>query len=128
MRNREPSHVLRFGFGKGIFGNSRRKPKGLHCRSFIKKLNLQNEQVYLVDLPIIRFEDLQERTRREVEEMCFICSANYVSDDVVSQLSRCGHVFHSECVGKLIQRKQHDCPFCRSSFFSGSLAIPCKPL
>ncbi|PWA87391.1 RING-H2 finger protein ATL18 [Artemisia annua] len=93
-----------------------------------RKLDHQSEQVYLVDLPIIRFEDLQERRHREVEEMCFICSANYVSDDVVFQLSRCGHVFHSECVGKLIQRKQHDCPFCRSSFFSGSLAIPCKPL
>nr|GEW58342.1 hypothetical protein [Tanacetum cinerariifolium] len=52
------------------------------------KLDLQNEEVSLVDLPIIRFEDLQERRHREVEEMCFICSANYVSDDVVSQLSR----------------------------------------
>ncbi|KAK1421200.1 hypothetical protein QVD17_23367 [Tagetes erecta] len=85
------------------------------------KLNLHHHQseLYAPDLPIIRFEDLQERRRREVEEMCFICSANYERDDVVCQLSRCGHVYHSECVGKLIHRKQTDCPFCRSSFFSG---------
>ncbi|PWA87392.1 hypothetical protein CTI12_AA131320 [Artemisia annua] len=90
------------------------------------KLDIPNDEVFLVDLPIIRFEDLQERRHREVEEMCFICSVNYERDDVVSQLSRCGHVFHTECVGKLIHRKQHDCPFCRSSFFSGHPSLPCK--
>ncbi|KAI3799632.1 hypothetical protein L1987_34931 [Smallanthus sonchifolius] len=82
--------------------------------------------VNLVDLPIIRFQDLQERRRREVEEICFICFANYGSDDVVCSLSRCGHVFHSECVGKLIHRKQSECPFCCSSFFSGRSSVPSK--
>ncbi|KAI3809252.1 hypothetical protein L1987_25223 [Smallanthus sonchifolius] len=77
-----------------------------------------------VDLPIIRFQDLQERRHREVEEMCFICSANYEGDDVVCQLSRCGHVFHSECVGNLIHQKQAHCPFCRASFFSGRPSVP----
>ncbi|KAJ0550535.1 putative chromatin regulator PHD family [Helianthus annuus] len=82
--------------------------------------------LFHVDLPIIRFEDLQERRHREVEEMCFVCSKNYERDDVVCQLSRCGHVFHSECVGKLINGKQADCPFCRASFFSGLPSVPCK--
>ncbi|PWA67723.1 RING-H2 finger protein ATL18 [Artemisia annua] len=90
------------------------------------ELHQHESEIFMLDLPIIRFEDLQERRHREVEEMCFICSVNYERDDVVSQLSRCGHVFHTECVGKLIHRKQHDCPFCRSSFFSGCPSVPCK--
>ncbi|KAF5770590.1 putative chromatin regulator PHD family [Helianthus annuus] len=79
-----------------------------------------------VDLPTILFHDLQERRRREVDETCFICFASYDSDDVVCALSRCGHVFHSECVGRLIHRKQSQCPFCWSSFFSGRSSFPTK--
>ena len=78
----------------------------------------------LIDLPIIRFQDLQDRRQLEVDEMCFACSTNYDSDDIVCQLSRCGHVFHSKCVGKLIYRKRSYCPFCRSSFFSHRLSLP----
>ncbi|GJV14838.1 ALP1-like protein [Tanacetum coccineum] len=88
------------------------------------ELHEHESDIFMLDLPIIRFEDLQERRHREVEEMCFICSVNYERDDVVSQLNRCGHVFHTQCVGKLIHRKQHDCPFCRSSFFSGCPSVP----
>ncbi|KAI3748527.1 hypothetical protein L6452_11656 [Arctium lappa] len=87
-------------------------------------LHLHQSDLCLMDLPIIRFEDLQDRRQREVEEMCFACSTNYDNDDIVCQLSRCGHVFHSECVGKLIHQKVSDCPFCRSSFFSRRLSLP----
>ncbi|CAH1430812.1 unnamed protein product [Lactuca virosa] len=80
----------------------------------------------LVDLPVIRFEDLLERRQRSVEEMCFICSADYHLDDVVCQLSRCRHVFHSDCVGQLLQRKQLSCPFCRSPIFYGISPTACK--
>ncbi|KAK9078717.1 hypothetical protein SSX86_002774 [Deinandra increscens subsp. villosa] len=93
---------------------------------FGSDLHHNESDLFMVDLPIIRFQDLQERRRREVEELCFICSKNYEGDDVVCQLSRCGHVYHYECVGKLIHRKQTDCPFCRSSFFSGHPSVPCK--
>ncbi|KAK9061334.1 hypothetical protein SSX86_018514 [Deinandra increscens subsp. villosa] len=79
-----------------------------------------------VDLPIIRFQDLQDRRQRVVEETCFICFAGYGSDDVVCVLGRCGHVFHSRCLGKLIHRKQSECPFCRSSFFSGRSSVQSK--
>ncbi|KAJ9546001.1 hypothetical protein OSB04_025708 [Centaurea solstitialis] len=77
------------------------------------------EDACLVDLPIIRFQDLHNQGHRHVERMCFICSADYQKDDVLSQLGRCGHVYHYECVGKLLHRKQTCCPFCRSSIFSG---------
>ncbi|CAH1420193.1 unnamed protein product [Lactuca virosa] len=80
----------------------------------------------LVDLPVIRFEDLLDRRQRSVEEMCFVCSADYHLDDVVCQLSRCRHVFHSDCVGQLLHRKQPSCPFCRSPIFSGLSPTACK--
>ncbi|KAJ0771271.1 putative chromatin regulator PHD family [Helianthus annuus] len=89
-------------------------------------LHRHESDISMMDLPIIRFEDLQERRHREVEEMCFVCSNNYEGNDVVCQLSRCGHVFHTECIGKLIHSKQADCPFCRTSFFSGLPSVSCK--
>ncbi|KAK9075114.1 hypothetical protein SSX86_003433 [Deinandra increscens subsp. villosa] len=84
------------------------------------------EDVCLVDLPIIRFEDLQNHRHRSVDRMCFICSADYDKDDVLCQLSRCGHVFHSDCVGKQLHRKQSSCPFCRSPIFSGLSPATCR--
>ncbi|KAI3783687.1 hypothetical protein L1987_42773 [Smallanthus sonchifolius] len=84
------------------------------------------EDVCLVDLPVIRFEDLQNHRHRSVDRMCFICSEDYKKDDVLSQLSRCGHVFHSDCVGKRLHPKQTSCPFCRTPVFSGLSHVPCK--
>ncbi|KAK1431430.1 hypothetical protein QVD17_07889 [Tagetes erecta] len=77
------------------------------------------EDICLVDLPIIRFEDLQNHGHRSVDRMCFICSLDYDKDDVLCQLSRCGHAFHSDCVGKRLHRKQNSCPFCRLPVFTG---------
>ncbi|MFS7937924.1 putative chromatin regulator PHD family [Helianthus anomalus] len=51
--------------------------------------------------------------------MCFICSQDYNNNDVLCQLSRCGHVFHSDCVGKQLHSKQTYCPFCRTPVFAG---------
>ncbi|KAI3757148.1 hypothetical protein L6452_04682 [Arctium lappa] len=85
-----------------------------------------DEDVCLVDLPIIRFDDLNHRRHRSVDRMCFICSGDYDNGDVVCQLSRCGHVFHSDCVGKLLHRRQTRCPFCHSPVFSGMSEVPCK--
>ncbi|XP_024969017.1 RING-H2 finger protein ATL18-like [Cynara cardunculus var. scolymus] len=86
---------------------------------------LHEEDVCLVDLPIIRFDDLQNRRHRSVDRMCFICSADYHKEDVLCQLSRCGHVFHSDCVGKLLHRRQTSCPFCHSPVFSGIPKVAC---
>ncbi|KAJ0683762.1 putative chromatin regulator PHD family [Helianthus annuus] len=88
--------------------------------------DLHEEHVCLVDLPIIRFQDLQNIRQRYVERMCFICLKDYDSDDVVSQLSRCGHVFHTDCVGKLLHEKETWCPFCRTPVFSGLSLVPSK--
>ncbi|KAI3708533.1 hypothetical protein L2E82_37741 [Cichorium intybus] len=95
---------------------------------FFSLLRYDHDTPYpsLVDLPIIKFEDLMERRQRSVEEMCFICSANYNPDDIVCQLSRCRHVFHSDCVGQMLHRKQPTCPFCCSPIFSGLSPVACK--
>ncbi|PWA77099.1 RING-H2 finger protein ATL18 [Artemisia annua] len=77
------------------------------------------EDVCLVDLPIIRYDDLQIHRHTYVERMCFICSTDYDKEDVLCQLSRCGHVFHSDCVGKLLHMKRNSCPYCHAPVFSG---------
>ncbi|KAL8233231.1 hypothetical protein R6Q57_003009 [Mikania cordata] len=87
--------------------------------SFYKKDD-EECNLSLIDLPIIRFEDLHNHRHRPVDDrMCFICSQDYHKDDVICQLSRCGHVFHSHCVAKLLNTKRNYCPFCRAPFFSG---------
>ncbi|KAI3783691.1 hypothetical protein L1987_42777 [Smallanthus sonchifolius] len=85
-----------------------------------------NPDVCLVDLPVIRFEDLQNHRPRSIDRMCFICSEDYDKDDMLCQLSRCGDIFHSDCVGKLLHRKQTSCPFCRAPIFSGLPTVPCE--
>jgi RING-H2 zinc finger protein RHA1 len=66
-------------------------------------------------LPAARFEDMQ---RCNVEEMCSICLVEFEREDVVSQLSRCRHVFHLHCIERWIERNHFTCPLCRSSLFS----------
>ncbi|KAJ9546000.1 hypothetical protein OSB04_025707 [Centaurea solstitialis] len=84
---------------------------------------LHDSDVSLIDLPIIRFHDLQDRRRSSVvDRMCFICSGDYDKDDVVCQLGRCGHVFHSDCVAKMLHRRQGSCPFCHSPVFAGMMS------
>ncbi len=84
------------------------------------------EQTCLLDLPIIRFGDIQARRHRSIDETCFVCSVDYENEDVVSQLSRCKHVFHTSCLQKELQRNQFSCPFCRNPAFKPSTTSPCK--
>ncbi|MFS7982964.1 putative chromatin regulator PHD family [Helianthus anomalus] len=87
---------------------------------------LHEEHVCLVDLPIIRFQDLQSLRQRSVDGMCFICSNDYNGDEVVTQLSRCGHVFHSDCIGKLLHHEETWCPYCQTPVFSGLSHVALK--
>ncbi|EXB40454.1 RING-H2 finger protein ATL18 [Morus notabilis] len=73
-------------------------------------------------LPVSRFVDLpgrgtcQRRSGQTMEESCSICLAEFEEQDVVSQLSKCGHVFHMNCIEKWLDCNQFTCPLCRSSF------------
>ncbi|KAL8193120.1 hypothetical protein R6Q57_027024 [Mikania cordata] len=59
---------------------------------------------------------------RSLDERCSICLAEFRDDDRVSQLSRCGHVFHACCIESWFSRDQLTCPLCRSNL----LCTPAK--
>ncbi|XP_050366382.1 RING-H2 finger protein ATL18-like [Argentina anserina] len=75
-----------------------------------------------LSLPVARFQDLQghsstERSER-VAETCSVCLVEFEDEDVVSQLSKCTHVFHVDCLEKWMERNHFTCPLCRSLFFN----------
>ena len=84
----------------------------------------ENWQVTKVCLPVARFEDLKlcnggrGSTNGEVEEVCSICLLEFEKEDMVSQLKKCGHVFHIKCIEKWLDRDQFTCPLCRSFLFA----------
>lgn len=63
-------------------------------------------------------------TMRLVDESCSICLAEFQDEDIVSQLSRCRHVFHTCCIESWLHQDQFTCPLCRSNL----LHIPDKPV
>lgn len=74
-------------------------------------------------LPATRFDDMQRNSSSRgnndnVEEMCSICLVEFEREDVVSQLSRCQHVFHFHCIERWLHRNNFTCPLCRSLLFS----------
>ena len=85
-------------------------------------------------LPVSRFVDLRnhatnlgrerERERDSEDETCSICLMEFEGEDVVSQLSKCGHVFHMKCIEKWLDCNNFTCPLCRSSFLQNANANP----
>ncbi|XP_004292319.1 PREDICTED: RING-H2 finger protein ATL18-like [Fragaria vesca subsp. vesca] len=78
-----------------------------------------------LSLPVARFQDLQgycstERSGQDSHEAetCSVCLVEFEDEDVVSQLSKCGHVFHMDCIEKWMERNNFTCPLCRSLFFN----------
>ncbi|KAF9684748.1 hypothetical protein SADUNF_Sadunf04G0150600 [Salix dunnii] len=57
-----------------------------------------------------RFEKVQKK-----DVSCSICLVEMEEEDAVSQLARCMHVFHMDCIDKWIQRDHFTCPLCRTS-------------
>jgi len=53
----------------------------------------------------------------EHEDTCAICLCKYEDDDEVawSLNKQCNHVFHRDCIGEWLQKKE-ECPFCRRFF------------
>jgi len=54
--------------------------------------------------------------RQEVV-VCIVCFNDFVSQDRVRRLAKCGHVFHMECLDKWIDYENYNCPLCRSPLF-----------
>ncbi|XVF67091.1 hypothetical protein PTKIN_Ptkin10aG0092600 [Pterospermum kingtungense] len=81
----------------------------------------------ICQLPGVRFEDLKHSkccsggglrstgNDGEVEEVvCPICLVEMEKEDVVSQLQKCGHIFHMKCIEKWLDCHHFTCPLCRS--------------
>ncbi|KAG6653707.1 hypothetical protein CIPAW_05G095800 [Carya illinoinensis] len=80
--------------------------------------SLNHEALYL---PVTRFTDLQRYSNggnENVEDTCSICLVEFEREDVVSQLSRCAHIFHMNCIERWVDQNQFTCPLCRSYFIS----------
>ncbi|XP_021773494.1 RING-H2 finger protein ATL79-like [Chenopodium quinoa] len=79
-----------------------------------------------IDLPMSQYRDLKiNGCTSEViidgdcdDEACSVCLVEFESEDFVSKLSKCGHVFHMACIEKWVERNQFTCPLCRSSFLN----------
>ncbi|XP_051126320.1 RING-H2 finger protein ATL18-like [Andrographis paniculata] len=78
-----------------------------------------------LDLLVSTFQDLELELVSELredddngdndeEQICSICLAEFERADMVSKLPRCGHVFHTECIEKWLDRCHFTCPLCRS--------------
>ncbi|XVE93025.1 hypothetical protein REPUB_Repub01dG0154400 [Reevesia pubescens] len=89
----------------------------------------ESYQVINVCLPVARFEDLklsscskgETGNNNEVEEVCSICLVEFEKEDVVSQLQKCGHMFHMKCIEKWVEHYQFTCPLCRSFLFPSTI-------
>ncbi|OWM67570.1 hypothetical protein CDL15_Pgr028433 [Punica granatum] len=74
-------------------------------------------------LPAARFGDLQ-RSRSSSSNAsegesakCSICLADMEEEEAVSELPRCGHVFHLGCIEEWLEKCQFTCPLCRTLLF-----------
>ncbi|KAK0581324.1 hypothetical protein LWI29_012468 [Acer saccharum] len=68
------------------------------------------DQLVVPYLSVCKFDKETE----EVEEMCSICLVELDEEDVVSRLSRCGHIFHMDCIQRWLHSYHFTCPLCRS--------------
>jgi chromosome segregation ATPase len=54
--------------------------------------------------------------RDTYDEKCVICGFNLFYNDAITKLVQCQHIFHKECLGNLLMRKQGSkCPICKVS-------------
>ncbi len=50
------------------------------------------------------------------DEKCVICGYNFCYNDSITKLAQCQHIFHKECLGHFLIRKQGSkCPICKVS-------------
>lgn len=59
------------------------------------------------------------------QEMCPICQDHFIKNDLVTNIPKCGHKFHSECL--FLWLKNNDkCPMCRDTNLFAIEENPCK--
>ncbi|KAK6915875.1 Zinc finger, RING-type [Dillenia turbinata] len=75
----------------------------------------------LNELPAEKFQDIKVL---DDGRSCSICLTEFEDEDMVTQLSKCRHVFHLDCIQKWIHVDKFTCPICRS-FLLSSEAVQC---
>ncbi|KAL5856311.1 hypothetical protein ACOSQ4_006113 [Xanthoceras sorbifolium] len=73
-----------------------------------------DESSHLVAVPNLSVCKFEEESSSSSEEMCSICLMEFDEEDVVSRVSRCGHIFHMDCMERWLHCNHFTCPLCRS--------------
>ncbi|CAA0394681.1 unnamed protein product [Arabidopsis thaliana] len=72
-------------------------------------------------IPVVRFSDLLT----DPEDCCTVCLSDFVSDDKIRQLPKCGHVFHHRCLDRwIVDCNKITCPICRNRFLPEEKSTP----
>lgn len=80
--------------------------------------NADNPEEVQEAISVGKFQELVQcvESPRTVDEQCSVCLVEFQSEEEVSQLSGCRHVFHNSCIRSWLLRNQFTCPLCRSVF------------
>ena len=52
------------------------------------------------------------------EASCSICLEHYTHEDPASQVTQCGHIFHTPCMTEWVESGSSTCPMCRAQLFT----------
>ncbi|GER56291.1 RING finger family protein [Striga asiatica] len=74
-----------------------------------------------LDLPAGPFSDMGPAH----EETCSICLMEFLKEDWVNKLPKCGHVFHVACMDSWLEMCRFTCPLCRSFLPCARSSSPC---
>jgi hypothetical protein len=55
------------------------------------------------------------------QTLCVICHNNYISTDSIIEVSKCSHIFHSQCLEEWFDYN-YSCPLCREQLVDISIA------
>ena len=61
---------------------------------------------------LIVSKKFKEIKNNDIDKKCPICCCDYKDNDLVTELPKCGHIFHSECLFKWFETSEN-CPLCR---------------
>ncbi|ODQ51596.1 hypothetical protein SAICODRAFT_31231 [Saitoella complicata NRRL Y-17804] len=46
-------------------------------------------------------------------DRCLVCLSDFAPNEVCRKLTKCGHLFHKECIDQWLTTGRNSCPLCR---------------